>query len=498
MADERGATREFDTRKKLSWTELLRTFLIALDPFKLLVAAAGILATALGWWLISVTFFGAWTEKDLKNPDSRTNEIKDRKEGYIKDGKDQKDAETRAATEYDAEAKRYEYMAKMAGPGGSFRAMPWFENRGRNPYFVAKEAIDGGPEGRKAAVSWFFSSQIAVLIEPLLKFMKPVFDLFDSGANFWVRVYLFLLLLWMLMMWAFFGGVITRMAVVQIAGKEGGGLRDAIRFVKARYLSYLFSPIVPIGLIFAVVLGCIFFGLFNLIPGFGDIFDGFFWWIPLGAGFVMALLVVGLVGYPLMYTTLSAEGSDTFDALSRSYNYVYESPWHYIWYGFVSAIYGAALVLFVVCMSTLLVYLGKWGVSQTPFTQAANRSPEFLFVYSPTSFGWREVMLKGSPVEITSDVTLAGTDQKGEPVVATPGYYYKDPERANYYMTDKDKGILVFHAFRRRNGRLLGDADLHDDARFQLQLLLDASVHDLLADAQKGGRSRSRRDLHRG
>ena len=136
----------------------------------------------------------------------------------------------------------------------------------------------------------------------------------------------------------------------------------------------------------------------------------------------------------LMYTTLSAEGSDTFDALSRSYNYVYESPWYYIWYGIVSVFYGAAVIFFVVCMSSLMVYLGKWGVSQTPFTKSANRSPEYLFIYSPTSFGWRELMLKGSPVEITPDRSKAGLNAEGKPVEPIDGYWYTDPDAASKYM----------------------------------------------------------------
>ena len=91
MADERGGSRDFDTRKTLRWTELLRTFLIALDPFKLLVAAAGILATALGWWLLSVIFYSSWTE-----PKSREGEITDRKNELIKKNIEEKEARTRA------------------------------------------------------------------------------------------------------------------------------------------------------------------------------------------------------------------------------------------------------------------------------------------------------------------------------------------------------------------------------------------------------------------
>ena len=43
MAEASVGSRDLDTRKSLSWTELLKTFLIALDPFKLLIAALGIL-----------------------------------------------------------------------------------------------------------------------------------------------------------------------------------------------------------------------------------------------------------------------------------------------------------------------------------------------------------------------------------------------------------------------------------------------------------------------
>ena len=60
MVEERGAYPGGRPRTA-SWTKLFGTFLVALDPFKLLVAAAGILATAIGWWLISAVFYSAWS-----------------------------------------------------------------------------------------------------------------------------------------------------------------------------------------------------------------------------------------------------------------------------------------------------------------------------------------------------------------------------------------------------------------------------------------------------
>src|SRR5262249_60042706 len=211
--------------------------------------------------------------------------------------------------------------------------------------------------------------------------------LFDTRATFWVYVYLLLLILWLLVVWAFFGGVITRMAVLQLSGKEGGGLREAIAYVRHRYLSYLLSPVVPIALIGFLVVCCMLFGILHWAPLLGDLIDGLFWWLPLLAGLVMTLLLVGMVGYPMMYTTLSAEGSDTFDALSRSYNYVYESPWHYLWYSAVAVAYGAVLTLFRVIVGALTTYFAKWGVAKFP-AWGADRSPEYLFIYAPESLGW--------------------------------------------------------------------------------------------------------------
>src|SRR5262249_23215393 len=126
---------------------------------------------------------------------------------------------------------------------------------------------------------------------------------------------------------------------------------------------------------------------------------------------------VGLVGYPMMYPTLGAEGSDTLDALSRSYNYVYQAPWRYIWYSFLMIVYGAVVVFFVGFFGSLTVYLGKWGISQTPLIgpRYANRSPESLFIYTPTSYGWRELLVTGSPAEdITRrDVERAKLHRRG-------------------------------------------------------------------------------------
>ncbi len=54
MADDAIEQR---TERKAPWTKIFTAFKVALDVKKLLLAAAGILAMAAGWWLLSVIFY---------------------------------------------------------------------------------------------------------------------------------------------------------------------------------------------------------------------------------------------------------------------------------------------------------------------------------------------------------------------------------------------------------------------------------------------------------
>src|SRR5439155_23323231 len=134
------------------------------------------------------------------------------------------------------------------------------------------------------------------------------------------------------------------------------------------------APLIPLVFLAVLTLFMIFLGFIEGFTVFiGDIFLAvIFWPLILIMGLVMALVLVGLIGWPLMYATISAEGSDSFDALSRSYSYVFQAVWRYLWYCGVALIYGAILIFFVGFMGSLMVYMGKWGVSQTPFLYSEN------------------------------------------------------------------------------------------------------------------------------
>jgi hypothetical protein len=143
-------------------------------------------------------------------------------------------------------------------------------------------------------------------------------------------------------------------------------------------------------------------GLIALSPWVGDIvLYGLLFPLIIIGGIAIAVVLLGLVGYPLMYTTISVEGSDTFDAISRSYNYVFQAPWNYLWYWFVALVYGAAVSFVVILIGCVMVGLGKSAVGIPASATFESRKPDYLFVHAPESLGWKELLLRGTPAEVT-------------------------------------------------------------------------------------------------
>jgi hypothetical protein len=249
---------------------------------------------------------------------------------------------------------------------------------------------------------WFLSEQLPVVIEPVRKLVLPLLFFFDPEADGLPAFYFFLVFVATVAIWSLIGGAITRIAAVQIARGEKIDFMEAVRFTVKRWSQYLLAPVYPLGFIIVLLIFAMIFGLLHMIPVIGDIFvSGIFWPIPIALGLIMALAIIGLVvGWPLMAPTISTEGTDSWEALSRSFSYVFQKPFHYLWYALVAISYGAVLIFFVGFVGSFAVYLSKWSVSQTPrITTATSRDPVYLFVYAPTSFGWRELLLKDKLVD---------------------------------------------------------------------------------------------------
>src|SRR5260370_21080041 len=150
------------------------------------------------------------------------------------------------------------------------------------------------------------------------------------------------LFLWLVMIctgaiWGGIGGAIPGTAAVQGARQEKIGAREALSFAVKRYLSFIAAPMVPLIVVLGIVIIMILFGFVQMIPVLGDALD-LLWGLMLLFGIIIAGLLLGLLGWPLMSATVSTEGTDSWEAVSRSFSYVFGAPWHYIYYSAIALV----------------------------------------------------------------------------------------------------------------------------------------------------------------
>lgn len=158
---------------------------------------------------------------------------------------------------------------------------------------------------------------------------------------------------WTLAVAAFFGTAICRIAAMDAATEEAIGAKQAARFAFSKLATSIWTLLTP-------VIAVVAFGIVLLVVGAIARIDyvGYVWYILIGLLYLVALLgglffaVVVLVYIPglvLFQPAIGAEGNDSFDAISRTYSFVFGRPWRLAFYGIVSTIY-AKIVLSVVAV----------------------------------------------------------------------------------------------------------------------------------------------------
>jgi hypothetical protein len=70
-----------------------------------------------------------------------------------------------------------------------------------------------------------------------------------------------------------------------------------------------------------------------------------------------------------MWATISTEGTDTFDALSRTYAYTMQRPLQYLLYAMLVAILGALTWLLVVGFSEAVIHVSWWAADWGVFDE---------------------------------------------------------------------------------------------------------------------------------
>jgi hypothetical protein len=130
------------------------------------------------------------------------------------------------------------------------------------------------------------------------------------------------------------------------------------------------SPLIPFGvlvllaLVIAVPVGL----LLSLLTGVGGVIAGIFWGLTLALSFVLAMVFIGGVfSIGLQWPTIAAEGSDSFDAISRSISYISSRPWRYIFYTAFSAVYGCLCFVLVKFVAFLTLAIAHASVRTLTF-----------------------------------------------------------------------------------------------------------------------------------
>lgn len=305
----------------------------------------------------------------------RDRAIKAREEQYAKD----KDAAIKATEKNDDATRRDalrtvedEHKAGVSRiyskASTEYQQAKLIEGQGLFEQFFDYEVsqVNGVVEGVKNN-NWLAAREGPAVI-PSVEGFFTVGPLWLVNAH-WVYFILYSLLF--LIIWSVFGGAICRIAAVHVARDEKLSLKAAVKFSLSKFLSFIFAPIIPLVIVLVVGLVVLVGGLVGNIPVVGPWLVGALFFLALGAGFVMTLVLIGTIGgFNLMYPTIAVEGSDSFDAISRSFSYVYARPWRMVFYTVVAVIYGALTYMFVKFFLALMLGLTHYFVGKGFFKSA--------------------------------------------------------------------------------------------------------------------------------
>lgn len=307
MADQPTKIRDVAWDEMFPWLMLLRSVRIALMARVLVLGAMGLLATILGWWLI-VELFSRSSDPVI--------------------------------------------ITWSHGPSSSILGESLSTNATdlASPRSVGELFESAGSGLIRAPISmWLYLTQ-------------PFTQMFRADLKFTGFIFLLVCAAWELLVWGLFGGAITRIAALKFTRDEAPGMIAALKHAAAKLPSYSLPPMIALA-------GTAVFALQLVVLGFVMRIDvlaflaALAWPFVLLLGLMMAVLLLGaLAGWPLMWATVSVEGTDAFDALSRSYAYTYHRPWRLLWYVFFAGFLAVASMFVVKIFASSAILLGNWSI----------------------------------------------------------------------------------------------------------------------------------------
>lgn len=156
------------------------------------------------------------------------------------------------------------------------------------------------------------------------------------------------------------GGAICRHTAARMAGDDPS-IIASVRFAVRRFWFFIRAPLLPVGLILVLGMLMIAISLIGAVPWIGPILLGVMFIVLLLGGFMIMLVVLGLAGgLHLIYPCLAVEASDGFDSISRSFSYIFNSPWRAALYTIVALIYGVLTWFFLLLALYIIFAVTHW------------------------------------------------------------------------------------------------------------------------------------------
>jgi len=379
MADEAQTIRSIHWREVFPFTHLFRAFRIAVHPSKLLLALAALLLIYAGGRLLDA----AWPARYASPPAEFA---------LFRAGPGGSGFEMARAMENEAllrRAARGDLLQESPYVGGYPGAGPSSRTRGIFISFFDFEVAQVNNVTQSVLSNkWFGTNR-----DPGVFHFVWAFLAIGPGILFYSHpLYALLFFAWFLLIWSLFGGAIARIAAVHVARDEKISVRQALRFSISKVLSFLFAPLIPLLIILFIGAVVAATGWILLhIPVAGPIVMGLVFFLALLAGFIMTLVTLGtLGGFNLMFPTVAVEGSDSFDAISRSFSYVFARPWRMLFYTVVAIAYGALTYLFVrlfiLVMLLMTHFFVGWWLGGGKAADAWNGTGGYAAMWNPPSW----------------------------------------------------------------------------------------------------------------
>jgi len=296
-SQESGIRRPVRWLELCPWLILFRTFSLARAARTLFLAAVAVMLTYSGWWVLGWMFSGT---DDPRLQDSITI-----------------------------------HYGRQTDDGQWDRVCPWTSATRAVADYPSLPGISSPTDTRPSPAA--SQSTASAILEPWCAFGRLILD---PGVSRTGLAYFLLCGLWATAVWAFFGATMTRPAAVFLARDQWIGWTATLAHARKKWRAYFTAPLVPlIGLLLLAIFPC----LLGLLLRFdvGVAIAAVFWPFALICGFFGAILLLGLVfGWPLMWATIGTEDTDSFDAVSRSYHYLFQRPLQYLFYILVAVVFG--------------------------------------------------------------------------------------------------------------------------------------------------------------